>query len=177
LFNLYYSPIKSILNDYQKLVYTSFIQELTDILIRSEQKDEKIFQLLYDNLTFLNNEKNGFDVISYTYVFKLFSELGMTPELFSCVKCRSDLNNDLEKKFSLSDGGVVCSSCFSKVGNNYVYPMSDNLLIFLKDLLNSEDSIPNLNNENRILKEFIHIIKSYLNYNVDQNIKSAKLIS
>lgn len=168
---------ENILNDYQKLVYSSFSHEVTDLLIRSEQKDENVFKLLYDNLALLNKEANGYEVIAYSYVFKLLSELGMTPELFSCVKCRAKLKNSLENKFSLSEGGVICSLCINKINTSYVYPISDKVLILLRELLEKENYIPNLNNENKDSKDFIHIIKSYLNYNVDRNIKSAKLIN
>jgi len=98
-----------------KIIYQ--IAEVLDSLIKGEEKDEKIWELLNEVFEKLNN--NSLPIIHcsflyYYFLWNLLSILGYRPELHNCSSCQKKLT--LEELFwSPKEGGVICNNCSKKI--------------------------------------------------------------
>lgn len=86
--------------------------KMLDSLTENEEKDENIFQLLFDYLKTINIlAKNGKDssieLVHLGFIFKLFDILGYKLEAQNCVVSGDRLKSG-DNYFSSRAGGVVC---------------------------------------------------------------------
>ncbi len=98
----------------ERILYGSFILELTEQLINGTHQDERIFRLILKYLTWLEHEtKAGKGIILYSFCFKLLCMLGFRPSLSNCVICHQAVEAaDYDRIwFSREDGGVICPAC------------------------------------------------------------------
>lgn len=102
--------------DLKRLRIVYEISEILNDLIRGQEKDEKIWNLLRE--TFQRLSKPSLSVkecwlIYYYFLWNFLSILGYRPELNLCVICQKKL---IPKNlyFSPKDGGVTCFDCFKK---------------------------------------------------------------
>ncbi len=95
----------------ERILYGSFILELTEHLINGTHQDERIFRLILKYLTWLEHEIKG--IILYSFCFKLLCMLGFRPSLSNCVVCHQTIETaDCNTIwFSREDGGVICPVC------------------------------------------------------------------
>jgi DNA repair protein RecO (recombination protein O) len=114
---------------------------LLDKLIKEENSDPEIFNLLRNYLEAMNElaikkkksgsedaeEKNG--IISLGFVFKLFNELGYKMEINSCTLCGEKIKEG-DNFFDPESGGVVCKKCFP--GSNSKIRMNSNSIKIIR---------------------------------------------
>lgn len=109
--------------DLKKLRIAYKISEVLYNLIRGQEADEKIWQLLNEAFQKLNNWKPntgarldaGPEIIYYYFFWNFISLLGYQPGLYNCSICQKKLI--LEKLyFSPREGGIICQSCFTHQG-------------------------------------------------------------
>ncbi len=87
------------------------IKEVVQKLIRGQEADNRIWDLLLDTFQALNDVPARYSTLIYLYFsFNLLSILGYGPELYNCLKCGAKLKP--EKLYFSSQGGVVCAPCF-----------------------------------------------------------------
>lgn len=102
----------SIREKIERVAYGQYMLELMDKSIPEEQENEKLFMLLLKGLQVLSSLNKGFLKFIIAYELKFISFLGYRPFLDKCVICGNpDINNI---KYSIEDGGIICSNCFSK---------------------------------------------------------------
>lgn len=132
----------SLAKDLKKLRIAHKIVQVLDKLVKGQEHDEKIWNLLIETLQRLNTElpfteakvKMRQDLIAYHYFFWNFvAILGYTPNLYHCVPCRKKIAQE-KNYFSPKDGGIVCQKCFSdKEPNLEIQPETIKILrIILK---------------------------------------------
>ena len=100
-----------------KLKISYRIADILDNLVRGQEKDEKIWNLLNTALKELNTNNLKFktyNLIYYYFIWKLFSLLGYSPQLYNCVICQKKLVLG-KLYFSSEEGGVICQACFKKI--------------------------------------------------------------
>jgi len=102
----------SIRENINRLMYGSYLLELTDLSIMEEEPNEKIFFLLRKGLFVLSKLDEDFLKFILAYELKYISFLGYKPYLNKCVNCGS-MNLDVVK-FNIEKGGIVCKNCFYK---------------------------------------------------------------
>lgn len=101
----------------KKLSLTYKISEVLDTLIKCEEKDEKIWELLLT--TFKTLDSPSIDSLTctfqyYYFFWKLISFLGYGQKWDSCIICQSKLSpSDLY--FNERKGGIICQNCYSLV--------------------------------------------------------------
>lgn len=100
----------------KRLAIAYKIAEVLDSLMKGEEKDERIWNLILETFKNLDNPNLPFTIcnLQYYYFFwNLISYLGHKPELYSCVLCEKKLK---PKKiyFNEEEGGIVCDKCFLK---------------------------------------------------------------
>lgn len=101
--------------DLKKLALAYKIAEDLDNLVKGEEPDENIWQLLNECFIILNNWKieNSLKIIYYYFLWNLLPFLGYQPELFNCVLCQKKLI-PVNLYFNPKEGGVICEKCSAK---------------------------------------------------------------
>jgi DNA repair protein RecO (recombination protein O) len=98
--------------DLRKLKIAYKIAEVFDELVKGQEKDEKIWQLLSKTFDKLNTKYKIQDTgykIYYYFFWNLLSLLGYEPELYNCVLCRQKIRPG-NVFFSAKEGGVICQN-------------------------------------------------------------------
>ncbi len=105
--------------DLKKLALSYRISEILDNLVRKEEKDESIWELLIETLKKLNTpfpQNLDSQLIFYYFTWNLLSFLGYKPELHICSLCQKELFPQ-NLYFNFQEGGVICQNCFKKIKN------------------------------------------------------------
>lgn len=84
-------------------------------LISEEEKDEKIFDLLFEYLELMNKlsfqkEEMKMEILTFGLIFKLLSFLGYGLEMKKCANCGDNLKSG-QNFFSAERGGALCGAC------------------------------------------------------------------
>lgn len=104
---------KNIRDNSEKLKIAYKIAEVADGLIRGQEKDEKIWDLLIEVFEKLNNyplPTTNYSLVYYYFVWNLLSILGYQIDLYHCVKCQEKLSPTI-MNFSSENNGIVCLRC------------------------------------------------------------------
>lgn len=103
---------KDLRKDLEKLNIAYRITGILDDLIKGEEKDKRIWDLLIEVFNKLNDSdfKNP-ELIYYYFFWNFLSFLGYRPEMYSCSACGSKLKPE-RLYFTPSQGGVICKDCF-----------------------------------------------------------------
>ncbi|MCK4474013.1 DNA repair protein RecO [Candidatus Parcubacteria bacterium] len=105
-----FSDIKK---DLEKLSVAYKISEVLDILIKGQEADAKIWQLLNETFNKLNDWKNenSLKIVYYYFLWNFLSVLGYQPELYNCCVCRKKLTPE-KLFFNQEKPGIICNNCF-----------------------------------------------------------------
>ncbi len=98
--------------DFDKMRITRQIAEVFDDLVRGQEKDENLWDLLSDAFNRLNKlEIRGWklEILYYYFLWNLLSILGYGPELYICSLCRKKLEPQ-KLFFNPREGGVICQN-------------------------------------------------------------------
>jgi len=103
--------------DLEKLSIAYRISEVLDDLIKGQEADEEIWELLEETFIKLNNlkiENEKLKIIYYYFLWNILSISGYQPELYNCSLCQKKL---LPEKlyFNSKEGGIICQNCFKKL--------------------------------------------------------------
>ena len=107
----------NIRKDLKRLKIANKISEITYILIKREEADENIWELLVETFEKINNLQfiiSDLELIYYYFLFNILSFLGYQPELYNCLVCRKRIPEE-KTYFSIKEGGLVCDSCNDKI--------------------------------------------------------------
>jgi len=95
--------------DLQSLAFASYVVEVVDRFTYEEGQNVGIFRLLANTLSRLEKQQNMETMIHY-YEVRLLDLLGFRPQLFACVDCGREIQEE-DQYFSPLVGGVVCPQC------------------------------------------------------------------
>jgi len=105
--------------DLKKMKAAYQIAQALDSLIKREEGEKKIWELLEETLTRLNNlnfSSNRLRLLYYYFFWNLVAFSGYEPQVYNCISCHKKLNpNGLI--FVPEVGGIVCADCFKKNQN------------------------------------------------------------
>jgi len=121
--------------DLKRLAIAYKISEDLDNLIRGEEPDEKIWQLVIEVFEKLNNLSfiiSHLSLLYYYFFWNLISILGYKPELYFCPLCQKKLKPE-KLYFSSKEGGVICQNC-SKTAKSAIEIQSETVKILRKIL-------------------------------------------
>ena len=96
-----------------------YILNLVYKLVKEQEKDERIFNLLISYLNFLNESSSHNKNEVFAFLIKLLGYLGYSPQLEKCGECGL---KEVKIKFDLRSG-LICHKCYDKLsdGKNIVY--------------------------------------------------------
>jgi len=168
-----------VLNDYpkirenhNKINQAFFISELLNVLIKEEEKSEEIFNLSRKTIEKLDTSSNKL-LLSY-FILKLLDELGHSPEISHCVKCRKSLEKGINY-FSIILGGVLCDDCrkFDLGAKN----VSVNAIKLMRIMLENDIQIlDKLNPESDLIMEVNRIFNQFAEDIAERKINSLKYL-
>lgn len=102
-------------NDLDKLVYGSYILDLTGEVVNPGEGDSYLFFLLLQTLSYLCYSTSNPEDIIHVFEMKLMDHLGYRPILNACIMCGRKLEGTPSPKGSLSfdirQGGLICRNC------------------------------------------------------------------
>lgn len=141
---------ESLRNDLPKLKIAYGISEVLDGLVRGQETDEEIWQLLIEVFEGLNDEAKT-EIIYYYFFWKLVSVLGYGLELYHCAICQKKLIPQ-GLQFDSKQGGIICQSCFKE--SESVQKISPETIKVLRMIVNGNcKDLIKLKIDNQYLKE------------------------
>lgn len=156
-----------------KIGVASIMMELIDMLMPAEDKNEEIFNLTLASLKELESTLNH-DKIITIFKIKILALSGFKPHLDSCVCCGSKIFG--QSKFSIVLGGLLCQSCYHKDKSSrsiFRGTIASILHIEKNDFKNNL----NLGMNPQIKKELDFILNAFLNFHLDKELKSQKVLN
>ncbi|WP_273832716.1 DNA repair protein RecO [Guptibacillus sedimenti] len=100
---------RSIRNDLFLTSYAAYAAELVDKLTEERKPNPYLFEMLYQVLHALNEEKDP-EVILFIFELKMLRVAGITPQLDRCANCGL---SEGKFHFSINEGGLLCHRCLS----------------------------------------------------------------
>ncbi|WP_252243534.1 MULTISPECIES: DNA repair protein RecO [unclassified Clostridium] len=161
--NLYTIQEGKIINSFQgllenldKLTYSSYLCELIDICTLDDEKNKQIFIDLVTTFYLLDTNALEYELLVRAFELKLLKNTGYSLELDSCCMCKKKIPSS--NYISLSNYGGVCDECPKEYGL-YISKATYNALKFLLKM--KIDKVYRLNLTDKI-KEELEKITSYL---------------
>jgi DNA repair protein RecO (recombination protein O) len=149
----------------KRLAVAYRMAEVLDNLIRGQEADEKIWQLINETLEKLNSLKlpiQHCQLIYYYFLWNLLSFLGYQPQLYNCLICQKKL---LPKNlyFDPKEGGIICQNCFKKIGSGKEIEID--IVKILRIVLERDwQTLSRLKIELKYIKALESISKNYLSF-------------
>lgn len=103
--------------DLGKLKIAYQITEISNPLVRGQEKDEDAWNLLNETFQALNTynlKPKAYNLIYYYFLWKLFSLLGYQPQLYNCPLCQKKIIPG-SLYFNSQEGGIICKECFKRI--------------------------------------------------------------
>ncbi len=105
---------KHLRKDLKRLEIAYRMRQVLDSLIKGQEKDKKIWNLLLEVFGKLNDSSfQNREIVYYYFLWKFLSILGYRPDLYNCSTCQEKLKPEA-LYFDLKREGIVCGNCFSK---------------------------------------------------------------
>jgi len=112
------NKFENIRSDLKRLKIAHKIAETLDELVKGQEKDENLWQLLQEVFRKLNNcqivKLSNCQLLFYFFLWNLFSILGYEPQLYHCVLCQKKLEPQ-RIFFDSKEGGLICNQCQKSV--------------------------------------------------------------
>lgn len=151
--------------DLRKLNIAYKISEILDNLIKEQETDENIWQLLLEVFKKLDNLQftiYNLQLVYYYFFWNLFSLLGYKPELYFCVLCRKKLKPD-NLYFNQKEGGIICQNCFKNVA--FGKKIKPEVVKILRIILERDLTfLSKIKFENKLLIPLKYVSENYLSY-------------
>jgi DNA repair protein RecO (recombination protein O) len=103
--------------DLKRLKIAYQISEVLDNLVKGQEPDENIWQLLNETFNQLNNSSffiRHSSLLYYYFLWNFLSILGYQLELYNCALCQRKLRPE-KIFFSPERGGLICSQCQTSI--------------------------------------------------------------
>jgi DNA repair protein RecO (recombination protein O) len=108
-------PFSKIRSSIKKTAYASYWSELINSWMEQNQKQIRLYRLLYHVLEELDLDRVDEEAISILFQMRFMTIAGLAPNLDSCSICRIETDRMGKTKvgFDLEKGGLVCGTCGS----------------------------------------------------------------
>lgn len=147
--------------DLKKLSVAKRISNVLLRVVKGQEPDEKMWQLLEEAFEKLENWKGDkVNILYHYFLWNLLSILGYQMDLFSCVFCQKKVNPQ-DLSFSAKHGGLVCGDCKGKT--SALKPIEANTVKIARFFLERElRTLERLKVEEEDLKQLSVVSKYYL---------------
>lgn len=108
---------ENVRKDLGKLKITYKIADIFNGLVKGQEKDETLWNLLKETFQRLNTcslSTVNCSLIYYYFLWNLVSLLGYAPDFYNCAICQKRLIPE-NLYFNPKEGGLICNLCFKKI--------------------------------------------------------------
>jgi DNA repair protein RecO (recombination protein O) len=152
------------------------VAELLDAFTYEEGSHVNLYRLLVNTLRRLNRGDPPGTALRY-YEIRLLEQVGYRPELFSCVECGQDIQEE-DQYLSGKLGGVVCPGCGQKAGEIDFLPVSSRVLKYLRHIQRSPyRHLKDMRVPPGLEGDIERAVQYYLVYILEKSINSADFIA
>ena len=153
-----------------KLRIAHKITEVLDNLLRGEEKDPRVWNLLINTFKELNQESKSLSqslLLYYYFLWNFLSLSGYGPELYNCIFCQKKLTPS-PLYFNYREGGIMCDACLRKTKKGQ--KISSDLIKLLRFFLGKDwPTVSRLKINESHLKHLKIISEDYLSFISSQN--------
>ncbi|WP_411168637.1 DNA repair protein RecO [Clostridium sp. MB05] len=176
LFNLQEGKIinsfQGLLDNLDKLTYSSYICELIDICVEEGEVNRELFKDFLTCMYLLNTDALDYEILIRSFELKLLKATGYGLNLESCVSCRKKIS--VSNYISLSHYGGVCEEC-SREHGIYISKPAYNAIRFL--LKTPMDKIYKLNINAEVKKDISRVTTFIISSNYSKKPKSLEMLN
>lgn len=176
LFNLQEGKIinsfQGLLNNLDKLTYSSYICELIDICIEEGEVNKELFKSFITCMYLLNTDALDYELLIRAFELKILSSTGYGLTLDYCSRCRKKIS--VSNYISLSNYGGVCESC-EKIHGIYISKPAYNSIKFL--MKTPMDKIYKLNVNKEVKEDIKKVITYMISSNYSKKPKSLEMLN
>lgn len=151
--------------DLEKLKIAYSVSGILDNLIKGQEPDEKIWELLLEVFSKLDNLKfkiYDLRLIYYYFLWNLISILGYAPQVINCAICQKRLT-PVSLYFSPREGGILCQNCSKKISP--ILPITSEVVKILRIILDKNWGIlSRIKVQNVHLDSLEEISKQYIDF-------------
>jgi DNA repair protein RecO (recombination protein O) len=157
----------------EKTGIASFMMELVAAIMPAEDRNEEIFDLVLVSLRELEVTSNPGKIMTI-FKIKMLALSGFKPHFDSCVSCGERIIG--QSRFSLSLGGLLCQGCCRKdLSSRSVFRGTVASILHIEK--NDFKSNLNLGLNPQIKRELALILNSFLNFHLEKELKSQKVLN
>lgn len=156
------------------LAHASYISSLVEQNIFENQTNNRLFDLLLKTLYLYSYDDANYQLITNIFELKLLDFIGYKPNVLKCTNCG---NNNLNKgKFSITEGGMLCSECICT--DKYSIKIDPTTINLIEYILKNDIIICNKVRVSKyILNQLDNILKKYLMTHIENlNLKSLNFL-
>jgi DNA repair protein RecO (recombination protein O) len=167
---------QNLVSSLEKIAFASYLIEITDALIGEREENRLVFEHLKNALNFLQDQPGSFIFLT-AFELKLLKLAGYQPSLERCRRCgKAQSAGPLVRwHFSPRDGGIFCQTCSQ--AQNDILPIGAGTLKALADLQQEESLFElTLSPPLPVLKEIRSIVRRFIRFHVDREIRSASFL-
>lgn len=166
------NSFQSLLENLDKLTYSSYLCELIDICINDEETNEYLFKELISAFYLLDTDALDYQLLIRAFEIRILKATGYSLSLDTCVKCRKKIATT--DYINLELFGGVCENCTRENGI-HVSKAAYNALKFLNKL--SMDKIYRLNLSKEVKHELEKITTYLIKNNYSRKPKSLEMLN
>lgn len=176
LFNIQEGKIinsfQGLLDNLDKLTYSSYICELIDICTEEGEVNGELFKTFLTCIYLLNTNAIDYEILIRSFELKLLRATGYGLNLENCVSCRKKIS--VSNYISLSHYGGVCEKCLKEHGI-YISRPAYNAIRFL--INTPMDKIYKLNVSKEIKKDIGRVTTFIISSNYSKKPKSLEMLN
>ena len=166
--------------DYDKLMYSSYISEIISIFgVEDDPSSKEVYDFFYKALDRISNADSKKDVMIAVIKFQLKMMLivGFGLEFDTCLCCREEILNE-DMYFSIQMGGVVCEECNKDLGVKLKlhYKMRDFMQAMMQFDFNYESEYDKKATE-KVCDVCFNLLNEYIQSHTDKKIKSISILN
>ena len=166
------NSFQGLLNNLEKLTYSSYLCELIDICVENDEVNSALFKEFMICLYLLSTDALDYELLVRAFELRLLEATGYNLELDRCCICKKKIS--VADYISLSHYGGVCDECNKEYGFFIIKP-AYNALRFLKNT--SMDKVYRLNVNDEIKKQMERVITNIIANNYSKRPKSLEMLS
>ena len=163
---------QGLLNNLEKLTYSSYLCELIDICVENDEVNSALFKEFMICLYLLSTDALDYELLVRAFELRLLEATGYNLELDRCCICKKKIS--VADYISLSHYGGVCDECNKEYGF-FISKPAYNALRFLKNT--SMDKVYRLNVNDEIKKQMERVITNIIANNYSKRPKSLEMLS
>jgi len=179
--------------DLERIAYGSYLLELVSTMLKEGQRNQKVFSLLLNTLSILEERKRP-EVLTRAFEMRLLTVIGYQPCLDRCVVCKqtfmpsitADALGGRDGKtifFSSAKGGILCPGCASPLiksgagmGGGLVPITTGTASVLILMVRLGLTRIAHLSIPPLMLREGEQVLEDFIRYQLGKELKSKRFL-